>query len=214
MYSKQTLIDTFPNILSDPKAAAAFFSEAEKCLRILIPTSSKTAGLYKQHFGSYGTADDYEDLIQSCLLALWENAVNGKIAATDKIDGYISAIARNQLLVMIYQNTKPTSSALTFELEEECSSSAYEDTDIDTSILEAVEDFHTDVEKYNYNKEVSQFSTDFCYISSYKNAFEASKKTGVAVSSISRCVRHQRKTAGGYIWLYSDDKICELMKFD
>ena len=36
----------------------------------------------------------------------------------------------------------------------------------------------------------------------YNSQREASEKTGVCRSSITRCVRHNRKTAGGYIWEY------------
>ena len=49
-------------------------------------------------------------------------------------------------------------------------------------------------------KRVCQLTLDGEFISSYNTAREASRQTGINQGSISRCVKGERKTAGGYKW--------------
>ena len=103
MYDKTLLINLYPLITKDPKVAEQWCKEAEKCLKTLLPVSPKTASLYKVHFGVFASKDDYDDLVQSCLAVIWENAAKGQIKDINRIDGFISSVARNQLLSQIYQ---------------------------------------------------------------------------------------------------------------
>lgn len=215
MYNKQTLKDTLPLVLIDPKAANTFMAEAKECLIMLLPTSSKTSSLFKNYFSKFGTHDDYDDLIQSCLTELWKSITEGRITSTERIDGYIAAIARNMLLHMIYLDSKITSPTAASDLDETAASVELEEQlELDPELYEAINNFHLEVKKWQENQEVSQFSKDYCFINSYQSIKDAAEKTGIATSSISRCVRHERKSAGGFIWLYSSDKICELMNYE
>lgn len=210
------MIDLFPYVLTDEKAANTFFKEAEKCLNALIPTSSKTANLFKKHFGNFASPDDYEDLIQTCLATLWEKIYEKEPIDIEKIDGYISSIARYRILNQIYENSKPASSFNVFDLDDKSLKQfdSFENhQEISEEILEAANNYDF-FKKPEGEKEVYQFSRQFTFVNSYKNASTAANETGVALSSIVRCLNHERKTAGGYIWLYSTDKICELMKYD
>lgn len=215
MYNKQTLKDTLPLVLIDPKAANTFMAEAKECLIMLLPTSSKTSSLFKNYFSKFGTHDDYDDLIQSCLTELWKSITEGRITSTERIDGYIAAIARNMLLNLIYLDSKITSPTAASDLDETAASVELEEQlELDPELYEAINNFHLEVKKWQENQEVSQFSKDYCFINSYQSIKDAAEKTGIASSSISRCVRHERKSAGGFIWLYSSDKICELMNYE
>lgn len=52
-------------------------------------------------------------------------------------------------------------------------------------------------------KEVMQFSLTGELIARYKSVAEASEKSGLSKSCISRVCRGERKTSGGFIWKYS-----------
>ena len=53
---------------------------------------------------------------------------------------------------------------------------------------------------------VRQYNANHELIAEYVTMTEASKVTGVSVSKISAVARKKRKTAGGYIWEYSNEK--------
>lgn len=52
------------------------------------------------------------------------------------------------------------------------------------------------------SREVQCFSSDGALISSYQSTREAERKTGICSTSISKCCLGERKTAGGYKWVY------------
>lgn len=51
-------------------------------------------------------------------------------------------------------------------------------------------------------KAVNQISLDGDLISSYKSASEASRKTGISKTCITRCCRGEREGSGGFLWKY------------
>ena len=53
---------------------------------------------------------------------------------------------------------------------------------------------------------VNQFNLDGTFIKEYETITQASKETGVNLARISDVARGNRKTAGGYIWKFSNDK--------
>lgn len=54
-------------------------------------------------------------------------------------------------------------------------------------------------------KMVNQYSTDSCYLNTYASYREAYRQTGIDSSSIRKCCKHIKKSAGGYIWFDADD---------
>ena len=52
------------------------------------------------------------------------------------------------------------------------------------------------------NKEVQQFDKNNKLLATYKSISDASRITGIKVSSISYSANGQRKTGGGYIWRF------------
>ena len=51
-------------------------------------------------------------------------------------------------------------------------------------------------------KPVAQYSANGIFIAVYESARKAALATGVQVSHISKVCKHQRMTAGGYMWCY------------
>lgn len=52
------------------------------------------------------------------------------------------------------------------------------------------------------SKAVIQYDKKMNMINEYYGITEASKKTNINISNISKCCKNQRKTAGGYIWKF------------
>lgn len=52
-------------------------------------------------------------------------------------------------------------------------------------------------------KSVNQFSLEEEFIENFKSASEASRRTGISKTCITRCCRGERKSSGGFIWRYS-----------
>ena len=51
-------------------------------------------------------------------------------------------------------------------------------------------------------KAVNQYSLNQEFIENFKSASEASRKTGISKTCITRCCRGERKNSGGFIWKY------------
>jgi hypothetical protein len=54
----------------------------------------------------------------------------------------------------------------------------------------------------NRKKVVQQFSLDGKFVNEYKSVSEASKLTGCNKTSIAKVCRGERKSCGGYNWVY------------
>jgi group I intron endonuclease len=52
-------------------------------------------------------------------------------------------------------------------------------------------------------KTVNQISLDGDIVACYKSASEASRKTGISKTCITRCCRGEREQSGGFLWKYS-----------
>lgn len=57
------------------------------------------------------------------------------------------------------------------------------------------------------SRPVDQFDLDMSYIATYKSMKDAGEKNSLTSASISNCCRGISKTAGGYIWAYSNKEI-------
>ena len=55
----------------------------------------------------------------------------------------------------------------------------------------------------NRKKEVLQYNLNGNLLARYVSASEASRKTGVSKTCITRCCRGERESSGGFIWKYS-----------
>jgi len=50
-------------------------------------------------------------------------------------------------------------------------------------------------------KPVNQYSLDKIFLNTYNSIEEASRKTNILASNISRVLSHDTRTAGGYYWI-------------
>lgn len=55
---------------------------------------------------------------------------------------------------------------------------------------------------------VSQYLKDGTFVQSFASAIEAYRQTGVNNTSISNCCKGRSKSAGGFIWKFSEDSKC------
>lgn len=53
------------------------------------------------------------------------------------------------------------------------------------------------------SKPVEQYTKGMVFVMEYQSIKEAERETGIHNSTISRCCRGERKSAGGYIWRYA-----------
>lgn len=58
--------------------------------------------------------------------------------------------------------------------------------------------------KEKRSKCVQQFSKELKLLCSYVSVSEAERKTGIYNPNIVKCCKGERKTAGGYIWKYTE----------
>ena len=65
----------------------------------------------------------------------------------------------------------------------------------------------------NHNKPtkpIFQYSKDGVFIKKWTSSIEASKVLGIAQGHISECCKGTRKSAGGFVWRYADDKLIKV----
>lgn len=215
-YNRKILEDTRPKILTDEKAANLFFAEAEKALRVLIPYSAKTRGLFHYFMDiHHHNGDDFDDLVQNCLEALWENTLSGDFKGVERIEGYLESIARYKMMEYSTRHKRRNNIAQVVETEDYfdfVDEKAYGFFN-NEELVEIYKNYkNKSFPKGRKKLEIAQFSKDYKYINSYKSIAEAARKTGVDHTAIYRCCIHERKTAGNYIWLYKDDEIIKLME--
>ena len=54
-------------------------------------------------------------------------------------------------------------------------------------------------------KITNQYNTNGCWLHTYESYMDAHRRTGVDSSSIRKCCKHIKKSAGGYLWFDADD---------
>lgn len=64
------------------------------------------------------------------------------------------------------------------------------------------------------HKKLEQYDLMCKYITTYDSAVEASKNTGINISSIKACARGNQVTAGGYIWHYKNGTLDLKKQYD
>ena len=60
--------------------------------------------------------------------------------------------------------------------------------------------------EYGHNRRIKQYNINGDFIAEYKNIVYASKITHISRTAINNALRGWSKTAGGYVWEYSDAK--------
>ena len=213
MYNYTRLVSSFEAAQFDESYYAVFFSEAEKYLRIMLPKSPMTAKYYngcmeKLFDGHY----DFDDLIQDCLLKLWECIVELELTHSDGIESFIMKVGKYKLLQYIKSEERRRKIAVFTDLSEAASEPSYSDFNEETlsdvaekingfmPVFNASEETIFQVDKHNYKK-----------IAEYESIGEAAKESGIPKSNISNVLNGKRKSAGGYLWVSSKNPLSEVL---
>ena len=53
-------------------------------------------------------------------------------------------------------------------------------------------------------KQVTQFTKSYDYVAIYDSLTEAERVTGINKANICNCLKDRYKSAGGYVWTYTD----------
>lgn len=64
-----------------------------------------------------------------------------------------------------------------------------------------------DFSKHPKAKEVFQFTADQQFVRSYRSLTEAAKETGTSYKALSMCLRGKHRSAGGFLWSFSESEI-------
>ena len=54
-------------------------------------------------------------------------------------------------------------------------------------------------------RKINQYTIDGIFIKTWNSMKQIEEETGIKYQDISKCCRHQRKTAGGFVWRYADE---------
>lgn len=212
-YNKELLKKSFEEIESNPAQAAVFYAEADKCFRTLIPTSKQTSELYRAAEPLFGGYYNIDDLVQDCLIVLFQKIEEGCVFDTKNLDCYLTKIAENRLW-NFYEKESNRNSIATFKaLDETCEAEYHENYDLDE---EELSDISQNVDKpvsKNKNNKVYQVSKNYKFIAEFNTIEEAAAATGINSANISKCCNHKRKSAGKYIWMNSNDNLTKLINF-
>ena len=212
-YNKELLKKSFEEMRTKPAQAAVFYAEADKCFRALLPTSKQTSELYRAAEPLFGGYYNIDDLVQDCLIVLFQKIDEGCVSDTKSLDGDLAKIAENRL-GNFYEKESNRNSIATFKaLDESCEAEYHESYDLDEEELSAIsQNIEKPIPKNKSNK-VYQVSKNFKFIAEFNTIEEAAAATGINPANISKCCNHKRKSAGKYIWLNSNDNLTKLITF-
>ena len=211
-YNLTTLKTSFESAKYDEAYFSIFFAEADKYFRYAIPEVPQTRKLFTYAQVLFDANYGYDDLIQDCLLKLWECAVELKLTHADGVTSYLSNLAK-QTLFNFVKKEKNRRMIATFEDLSEADGTPYFDNfddEVETAAEElkeyepgkkAEDETIIQVNKNTYQK-IAEFST----------IGEAVKATGISKGHISSVLSGKRKTAGGFIWIKSSNPLVNILR--
>lgn len=213
MYNYTRLVSSFEAAQVDDSYYAVFFSEAEKYLRIMLPKSPKTAKYYNGCVENlFDGHYDFDDLIQDCLLKLWECIIELELTHADGIETFIINVGRYKLLQYIKSEQNRRKIVVFSDISEAASLPSYSDFDEETliSVSEEINTFQpagkaAEETIYQVNKK------NFKKIAEFSTIGEAARETGVDKANISSVLSGKRKSAGGYLWVSSNNPLAEVL---
>lgn len=211
-YSTAKLRSSFEAMKYDPSKQAVFFSEVEKFIRVAIHEIADIRKIYEGANDLFGGYYEEDDLVQDCVLRVFELLEEEKLVDASGLTSYIGNVIKNVLMNYIRKESNRgyivTITALDDNLVigyDDYHDFAEEDL---SSIAKNVE---AAAPKKNSSVKVIQVSKNYKKVAEFDTLEEAAKETGVQKGHISECCRHKRKSAGSYLWLFSNDKLCDLL---
>jgi len=212
-YNKDLLKTSFEEMKNNPAQSAVFFAEADKCFRALIPSARQTSELYRMAEPLFGGYYNMDDLVQDCLVTLYEKIEEGCVSDTSSLDSYLTKVAENRLW-NYYKKESNRNCIATFKaLDETCEVEYHENYDIDEEELSSISQTIEEPVSKNKSNKVYQVAKNFKLVAEFDTIEEAAAATGINAANISKCCKHKRKSAGKYIWLNSVDELSKLIHF-
>ena len=214
-YDLNTLKESFENTKYNEAYFGIFFVEAEKYLRAEIPSSPQTTKLYNIAEDFFSPAYDFNDLIQDCLLKLWEQAVKLNLVHTEGPTVYLITLAEYVLHDFVSREIRRNKIVKKEPISEEAETTPYFDNfDDEEELTEAAEKLKTyEPGKKKPDEVIVQVDKNtYECLAEYKTISEAAKATGVDKKSISFVLSGKRKTAGGFIWVKHDHPLLGTIK--
>ena len=210
-YNISKLRSSFEAMKYDEYQQAVFFSEVEKFVRVAIhdiPEIRKTYENAKELFGGFYEEDD---LVQDCVIKVYELIGNEKMKDSSGLASYIGNVIKNVLMNYVRKESNRNYIA-TFTALDDNINIGYEDYhDFAEEDLSSLANCVGAAPKKNSSNKVFQVTKNYKKVAEFNTIEEAAAETGIPKSNISACCSHKRKTAGKFIWMFSNDNLCNLI---
>lgn len=211
-YDTTTLKASFESAKYNEAYYSIFFAEADKYLRNIIPTAPQTIKVYKAAEVFFTGAYDYDDLIQDCLLKLWEQVVGLNLYHTDGITTYLINLAKFEMADFIEKQSRRNRIATTNELDINTPFfDGFDDEEMLTEVVEQYKDYEPG-EKKDGEKVVQVEKKTYKVVATFNSISEAAKATGINRANISSVLSGRGKTAGGFIWIKDSNPLFGAIK--
>lgn len=182
----------------------------------LQKASKKVGSYFQEAIGTYGpdafkfeqidTASSNDELASKEIMYISEYSALGNIYNCDKGGGIKKTVYKYNLdgsLNATFENLTLASDTIGVR-KQDISRACWNVNQTLGGYLWSYENTEAFVlEQDNRRKEVIQSFLDGGFIGQYISVAEASRKTGVSKTCISRCCRGERENSGGFIWQYS-----------
>lgn len=211
-YNTANLRNSFQMMKYNPSQQVVFFSEVEKYVRVAIHEIADIRKIYEGANELFGGYYEEEDLVQDCILKVFELIKEEKLIDASGLTSYIGNVIKNVLMNYIRKESN-RSYIVTITALDDNLSLGYEDyhdfaeEDL-SSIAKNVEET---APKKNRSNKVFQVTKNYKKVAEFNTLEEAAEATGIQKGHISECCRHKRKSAGKYLWFFSNDNLCELL---
>jgi hypothetical protein len=182
----------------------------------LQKASKKVGSYFQEAIGTYGpdvfkfeqidTASSNDELASKEIKYISEYSALGNIYNCDKGGGIKKTVYKYNLNGSLHSTFEDlTSASNTIGVrKQDISRACWNVNQTLGGYLWSYENTEAFVSEHdNRKKEVIQSFLDGDFVAKYISVAEASRKTGVSKTCISRCCRGERQSSGGFIWKYS-----------
>lgn len=213
-YNTAKLRSSFEAMKYEPSKQAVFFSEVEKFIRVAIHEIADIRKIYEGANNLFGGYYDEDDLVQDCILKVFELIEEKKLLDASGLTGYIGNVIKNVLMNYIRKESNRDYIVTITALDDNINVSYNDYHDFAEEDLSSIaKNVEAAAPKKTSGNKVYQVSKNYKKIAEFNTIEEAAAATGVPKSNISACCSHKRKSAGKYIWLNSNDDLTKLINF-
>lgn len=211
-YNTTKLRSSFEAMKYDSAKQAVFFSEVEKFVRVAIHEIADIRKIYEGANDLFGGYYEEDDLVQDCVLKVFELIEEEKLLDASGLTSYIGNVIKNVLMNYIRKESNRGYIVTVTALDDNIAV-AYEDYHdfAEEDLSSIAKNVEAAAPKKTSGNKVYQVSKNYKKVAEFDTLEEAAKETGVPKSNISACCSHKRKTAGKYLWFFSNDNLCDLL---